>query len=101
MSKISTENNFVYLFIALVTLFFSSSVMAYIQNQFVGNIIEILIFFILLISVRSLKSERSWRFSVYTMMFFLTLIFIANYFITALLFLDVIYFMDKLGVCFI
>ncbi|RLA83065.1 MAG: two pore domain potassium channel family protein [Epsilonproteobacteria bacterium] len=78
MTKISHENNFTYLFSALVTLFFSMSALTYIESIWLSNAVEILIVSILFISVRSLKSDKSWKFTVYIMMFFLLIIFISN-----------------------
>lgn len=78
MKKISHENNFLFLFAALVTLFFSISVFTYIESKWLSNVVEILMLGVLLVSVRSLKSDESWKIAVYIMMFFLITIFISH-----------------------
>jgi hypothetical protein len=89
MSKISHDNNFAYLFAALVTLFFSISILTYIESKLLSNVIEILIVGVLLISVRSLKSDDSWRVTVYTMIFFLVAIFISNKLFSSTIFISI------------
>jgi len=89
MAKISNENNFTYLFISLVILFFSISIMTYVQSSWLSNIIELLILSVLLISVRSLKSGESWNVAVYIMIFFLIAIFISNKIFTDTTFTDI------------
>jgi len=89
MSKISHENNFTYLFLALVTLFFSMSVLTYIESTWLSNIVELLILTVLLVSVRSLKSDESWSTAVYTMIFFLVTIFISNQLFRDTIFVEV------------
>ena len=78
MAKISHENNFAYLFAALVTLFFSLSVLTYSESSWLNNGVEVLIVTVFLVSVRSLKFEESWNTAVYIMIFFLVSIFITN-----------------------
>ena len=78
MKTISLENNFLYLFIALVFLLFSMAVFKYIQTPFFSNLVEFVSFGALLLGVHSLKSERSWLWAVYTMTAFLFVLFLSK-----------------------
>ena len=81
MSTISSENNFNYLFIALVSLLFSMAIFRYIESTWLSNLIEILFVATLLLGVHSLKSERSWMWAVYIMTSILFIIFISKQFL--------------------
>ncbi len=80
MSKISKKNNFTYLFVALTSLLFFMALLNEIKNPFLDDMIEILILFVLFIGVHSIKSERSWSYSVYIMMSILFVVFISRNF---------------------
>lgn len=89
MAHISHENNFTYLFLALVTLFFSMSVFTYIESSWLSDVIELLILSVFLVSVRSLRSDESWKNAVYTMIVFLVAIFISNQLFSDTIFVQV------------
>lgn len=82
MSKISKKNNFKYLFVALTSLLFFMALVNEIKNPFLDNMIEIVILLVLFVGVHSIKSERSWTYSVYVMIAILFLVFISRNFFT-------------------
>jgi len=67
LAKITQTNNFIYLFIALVTLLFSMSLLKQIELLWLDEIVEVIIFGVLVLGVHSLKSERSWKWAAYFM----------------------------------
>ena len=80
MSKISKNNNFKYLFVALTSLLFFMALINEIKNPFLDNMIEIVILLVLFVGVHSIKSERSWTYAVYIMIAILFLVFISRNF---------------------
>ncbi len=80
MSKISKNNNFKYLFVALTSLLFFMALVNEIKNPFLDNMIEIVILLVLFVGVHSIKSERSWTYAVYIMIAILFLVFISRNF---------------------
>ncbi len=81
MKKITSENNFSYLFIALLTLLVSSSLLEQINIQWVDNLLGIIIFFVFTIGVHSDQTDRTWRWAVY----FLAVLTVMLYFVHQLL----------------
>jgi len=65
--KITQKNNFIYLFIALVSLLFSMSLLKQIESSWLEEIVEVIVLGVLILGVHSLKSERPWMHSVYVM----------------------------------
>ncbi len=78
MGKISQENNFLYLFTALVSLLFFMAVSKFVDTSWLNNLVEVIVFLVLLLGLHSLKSERSWTWTVYAMMFFLVIVFLSK-----------------------
>lgn len=75
MSKISNENNFLYLFAALVLLLFSTALLPLVQTPWLNDIIEAILFLVFLLGVHSLKNDRSWMWAVYFMVFVMAVLF--------------------------
>lgn len=78
MQKISTQNNFIYLFIALVTLLFSMAFLKQIQTSWLHDLVQVVLFFVFILGVHSLKSDRSWMWAVYVMAFIMIAVFIVK-----------------------
>jgi len=78
MSKISQENNFIYLFMASIALLFFMAISKFVANSWLNNLVEIILFLVLLLGLNSHRSEREWRWAVYTMMLFLAVIFLTK-----------------------
>jgi len=91
MSTISSQNNFSYLFVALLTLLFSMAIFKYIESSWLSNLVEILFFATLLLGVHSLKSEQSWIWAVYIMTLSLFVIFLTKQLIHNQTLIDVIH----------
>jgi len=91
MKKISHENNFIYLFIALMWLLFSMSALKFLEGTWMSDVMELVILGSLLLGVRSLKADKSWLWSVYAMVFFLGTIFILQKFIHSPKILDTLH----------
>lgn len=80
MKKISTENNFIYLFFALVTLLFSTALLKEVDIKWIHVLLDIIIFFVFLLSALSVKSNRSWTWTLYFLSFLiLSLLFMHRF----------------------
>ncbi len=67
MKKLSHENNFHYLFTALMLLLFSMALLHQIQTPWLNNIIELIILLVLLVGAHTLQTDKPWRWTVYFM----------------------------------
>ena len=67
MKKISTANNFSYLFFALLTLLFSTALLGVLHQEWAKMIVDITILGVLIIGTYSIRTERSWIWAVGTM----------------------------------
>ncbi len=65
MKKISHENNFSFLFAALVLLLFSIVLLRQVQSPWIDNIIEFVVLLIMLVGVRTLQRDKRWKWTVY------------------------------------
>ncbi len=76
MLQITQKNNFIYLFIALVSLLFSMAFMKQTHIPWLDEVVEVIILSVLVLGVHSLKSDRSWMWAVYFMAFIMFISFI-------------------------
>jgi len=67
MTKISTKNNFNYLFFALLTLLFSTALLGVLEQKWAKVILDVTILGVLVVGTYSVRSERSWIWAVVTM----------------------------------
>lgn len=76
MNVISNKNNFIYLLYALILLLFSSAFTHQLKDLLPNNFNELVLVIVFLLGVHSLKSEKSWIWSVYFMAFVTAVLFI-------------------------
>ena len=67
MKKITQKNNFVYLFFALLVFLFSASIMSEFTGTVGQDIFSVVTVLMLLLSIKSLNSEKTWMSTVYAM----------------------------------
>ena len=72
MKPLSRENNFLYLFISLLLFLLSGAIVAEFTNVFSKGAFGLIIVLMLVASIRSLHTDKSWRYII----FFLVPIFI-------------------------
>lgn len=65
MKQITQENNFVYLFFSLLIFLFSAAIMSEFPGSTGQDIFSIVTVLMLLLSIKSLKTEKTWIWSVY------------------------------------
>ncbi|RLA65964.1 MAG: two pore domain potassium channel family protein [Epsilonproteobacteria bacterium] len=65
MKQISEHNNFLYLFFSLIVFLFSAAVVAEYPDGISEDIFSIVTIFMLLVSIKSLKTEKTWKWAVY------------------------------------
>jgi len=65
MKQLSSHNNFVYLFFSLITLLFSAAVVGEIPGTLGEDIFSFVTLLMLLASIKSLKTEVTWKRTVY------------------------------------
>jgi len=81
MKQINKQNNFVYLFFSLVIFLFSASVTVDFPGSVGDDVFSIVTILMLLVSLRSLKTERTWTKSVYVLIaFFIFLTVLGKFF---------------------
>ena len=73
MKQITKKNNFVYLFFSLVIFLFSASVIIDFPGSVGDDIFSFVTILMLLVSLRSLKTERTWTKAVYVLIVFFIL----------------------------
>ena len=76
--KISQENNFIYLFVALISLLFFTALFNHIDVFHSSDATQVILLFVLLLGVHSLKADRSWMWAVYFMAFFILILSISR-----------------------
>jgi len=67
MKQLTDKNNFVYLFFSLIILLFSAAVLAEYPPGLTEDIFSVIIMLMLAVSLRSLKTERTWKWAVYAL----------------------------------
>lgn len=65
MKQITQKNNFVYLFFSLLIFLFSAAIMSEFSGSTGQDIFSIVTVLMLLLSIKSLKTEKTWIWSVY------------------------------------
>jgi len=66
MKQISQKNNFIYLFFSLIALLFSATVVTEIPGGFGKDLFSVVILLMLVISLKSLKTDTTWKWTAYT-----------------------------------
>ena len=67
MKQLSNKNNFIYLFFSLIVLLFSAAVLAEYPTGPAEDIFSLITILMLAVSLRSLKTERTWKWAVYAL----------------------------------
>lgn len=67
MKPITTQNNFLYLFLSLIVFLFSAAVVAEYPGSIGEDIFSIVTMLMLIVSIKSLKSEKTWMWAVYAL----------------------------------
>lgn len=70
MKQITKQNNFVYLLFSLVIFLFSASVTVDLPEGLGDDVFSVVTLLMLLLSLRSLKTERTWTKSIYVLIAF-------------------------------
>ncbi|OQX77970.1 MAG: hypothetical protein B6D54_00700 [Epsilonproteobacteria bacterium 4484_65] len=81
MKQLTEKNNFVYLFFSLIIFLFSAAVVVEFPGSVGEDIFSIVTMMMLIISIKSLKTERTWKWAIYTLIvFFVLLIALEKFF---------------------
>lgn len=81
MEQISHKNNFVYLFFSLLLFLFSAAIMSELPKGTGPNIFSIVTIVMLAVSIKSLKTEKTWKWAVYAMILsYILLTALGNFF---------------------
>jgi hypothetical protein len=67
IKQLSNKNNFVYLFFSLIILLFSAAVLAEYPTGLTEDIFSVVTLMMLSVSLKSLKTDRTWKWSVYAL----------------------------------
>lgn len=67
MKPISQKNNFVYLFFSLLIFLFSAAIMAEFPGSVGQDIFSLVTILMLVVSIKSLKTEKTWKWTVYAL----------------------------------
>ena len=67
MKQISQKNNFVYLFFSLLVFLFSAAIMSEFPGTLGQDIFSFVTLLMLILSIKSLKTEKTWIWSVYAL----------------------------------
>lgn len=67
MKPISHKNNFVYLFFSLLIFLFSAAIMAEFPGSIGQDIFSLVTLLMLVVSIKSLKTEKTWKWTVYAL----------------------------------
>jgi len=80
MKHISQENNFIYLFFALILFLFSSALVHQLEIPWLNVVHQAIIVLVFLIGVHSLKANKSWLWAVYVMALISAVLFLSKHF---------------------
>ena len=67
MKQITQQNNFVYLFFSLLMFLFSIAIMSEFSNTIGHDIFSVVTVLMLMLSIKSLKTEKTWMWTVYAL----------------------------------
>ena len=74
MKQLTNKNNFVYLFFSLIILLFSATVVVEVPGGLGEDIFSVVTMLMLAVSIKSLKTERTWTWTVYALIAFFVLL---------------------------
>jgi hypothetical protein len=74
MKQLTNQNNFVYLFFSLIILLFSATVVVEVPGGLGEDIFSVVTMLMLAVSIKSLKTERTWTWTVYALIAFFVLL---------------------------
>ncbi len=80
IKKISHENNFAYLFFALIIFLFSSALMAQFHTEASNELYAVTTILMFLVSMKSLNIEKTWKRLIYVFVVFFIFFLIAGSF---------------------
>ncbi len=66
MKQLTDKNNFVYLFFSLIILLFSATVVVEVPGGLGEDIFSLVILFMLLVSIKSLNADKTWKWTAYS-----------------------------------
>lgn len=78
MQKISTENDFIYLFIALAGLLFSTALLQAIDIGASEDSFALIFFLVLVLGVHSVRKQRTWMWTVYFLSFLVASLYLLH-----------------------
>jgi len=76
VKKISAENDFIYLLVALVALLFATALLQVIAIDAMQEAFALIFFLVLVLAVNSVRKERTWMWSVYFLSFLVALLYL-------------------------
>jgi voltage-gated potassium channel Kch len=74
MKQLSKKNNFVYLFFSLIIFLFSAAVVVEFPGSIGEDIFSVVTILMIAVSMKSLKTERTWTWTVYALIIFYILL---------------------------
>ena len=74
MEQLSKQNNFVYLFFSLIIFLFSAAVEVEFPGSWGKDIFSIVTILMLALSIKSLQTERTWKWTVYALIVFFAIL---------------------------
>lgn len=74
MQQISQKNNFVYLFFSLIVLLFSAAIGGELPGNFGEDLMSLVTLFMLLASIKSIKTDVTWTRTMYVVIGFFVLL---------------------------
>jgi hypothetical protein len=81
MKHLNKQNNFIYLFFSLITLLFSAAVVGELPGSFGEDLFSFVTLFMLLASIKSIRTDVTWTKTVYVVIgFFVLLTLLAKFF---------------------
>jgi len=80
MKQITHKNNFTYLFLSLITLLFSSAVVAEIGESWIEDIFSLVTLSMFIVTIQSIKKDATWRWSLYTIIVSFTILTVLSKF---------------------
>ena len=67
MKQLNSQNNFIYLFFSLIIFLFSAAVVVELPDGLGEDIFSAVTILMLAVSIKSLKTERTWKWTVYAL----------------------------------
>lgn len=81
MKQITQKNNFVYLFFALLIFLFSAAIMSEFPGTVGQDIFSIVTILMLMLSIKSIRTEKTWKWAIYAMVLsFVSLTILGKFF---------------------